>query len=59
MIVNVLPSPTLHELRDMADLMHATSVEIYKSKKQALEEGGNAMEQQIGQGKDVISVLSE
>jgi hypothetical protein len=43
----------------MIDLMHSTSVEIYKAKKQALEQGGDAIQQQVAQGKDVISVLSE
>jgi hypothetical protein len=56
--VNLFPSPVVHELRDMIDLMHSTSVEIYNAKKKALEEGGDAMKQQVAQGKDVISVLS-
>jgi hypothetical protein len=43
----------------MVDLMHSTSVEIYNAKKKALEEGGDAIKQQVAQGKDVISDLSK
>jgi hypothetical protein len=57
--VNLFPSPDVHELRDIIDLMQSTSVEIYNSKKKALEEGDDAIKQHIAQGKDVISVLSE
>jgi hypothetical protein len=43
----------------MVDLMHVTSVEIYTAKKKALEEGEEALTQQVGQGRDIISILSK
>jgi len=57
-IMDLLPWKTLHQLRDITDVMHDTSVEIVKSKKRALEDGGEAVAGQIGEGKDILSILS-
>ena len=56
--MNILPWKNLHALRDIADIFHNTSVEILEGKKKALEEGDEAVTQQIGQGNDIISILS-
>ncbi|KAJ7584809.1 cytochrome P450 [Mycena floridula] len=56
-IVNILPWKTLHQARDMTDLMYQTSVDIYNSKKKALESGDDAAAQQIMEGKDIIGIL--
>lgn len=57
-VVDLLPWPTLHDLRDIIDTMHHASVEIIESKKQALKEGDGAFGKQLGQGKDIIGILS-
>jgi hypothetical protein len=57
-ILNLIPWKTLHELRDIADVIHSTAVEIINSKKRALKDGDKAAERQIGQGKDILSLLS-
>ena len=57
-IMDLLPWKTLHQLRDITDVMHDTSVEIVKSKKRALEDGEEAVAGQIGEGKDILSILS-
>ena len=57
-IVDLIPWKTVHQLRDIADVIHNTSVEIINSKKRALEEGDEAVARQIGQGKDILSILS-
>ena len=57
-IVDLIPWKTVHQLRDIADIIHNTSVEIINSKKRALEEGDEAVARQIGQGKDILSILS-
>ncbi|KIM39744.1 hypothetical protein M413DRAFT_74240 [Hebeloma cylindrosporum] len=57
LIVDLIPWKTLHQLRDIADVIHSTSVEIINSKKQALEEGDESVARQIGQGKDILSIL--
>ncbi|KAF8896618.1 cytochrome P450 [Infundibulicybe gibba] len=56
-VVNLLPWKVLHELREMIDVIHDTSTEILESKKRALAEGDEAVAQQIGRGKDIISIL--
>ena len=54
-IIDILPWKNLHDVRDIVDLLHNTSVEIFEARKKALEEGD---ETQIGQGKDIMSTLS-
>ncbi|KAL1744127.1 cytochrome P450 [Schizophyllum fasciatum] len=56
-VVNILPSPTMHALRDMADIMWNTSKEIYSEKVAALNAGDAAVSKQIGHGKDILSLL--
>jgi len=57
-ILDLIPWKTLHQLRDISDIIYDTSVEIINSKKRALEDGDEAVERQIGQGKDILSILS-
>ena len=54
-IIDILPWKNLHNVRDIVDVLHNTSVEIFETRKKALEEGD---ETQIGQGKDIMSTLS-
>ena len=55
--MDLLPWKNLHDIRDIVDILHNTSVEIFEAKKKALEEGDEAVTQQIGRGKDIISIL--
>ncbi|KAF8966238.1 cytochrome P450 [Flammula alnicola] len=56
-VVDILPWKNLHEIRDISDVLYNTSVEIFESKKKALAEGDEALANQIGQGKDIMSIL--
>ena len=56
--MDILPWKTIHEIRDMVDVMDRTSIEIFETKRKALEEGDEAVAQQMGQGKDIMSILS-
>ncbi|KAJ3903344.1 cytochrome P450 [Lentinula edodes] len=56
-IMNITPWKTLHDVRDMVNYMHDLSVEIYKEKRRALEEGDEAVIKQIGKGKDLLSIM--
>ncbi|KDR76354.1 hypothetical protein GALMADRAFT_68050 [Galerina marginata CBS 339.88] len=56
-MIDIIPSKTLRQLRDVVDVIYNTSVEILDSKKKALAEGDEAVTRQIGQGKDIISIL--
>jgi hypothetical protein len=44
-------------IKNIVDVFHTTSVEILESKKKALREGDQALADQIGRGKDIISIL--
>jgi len=57
-ILNLTPWKTLHQLRDISDVIHNTAVEIINSKKRVLADGGEAVARPIGQGKDILSLLS-
>jgi hypothetical protein len=39
--------------------MHTTSSEVFHDKLRALDEGDEATVRQIGEGRDIISILSE
>ncbi|KAF8150007.1 cytochrome P450 [Crassisporium funariophilum] len=56
-MIDILPFKSLKAIRNIVDILHKTSVEIYESKKKALEKGEEAVSAQIGQGKDIISIL--
>ncbi|KAF9011994.1 cytochrome P450 [Cyathus striatus] len=56
-LVDIAPSKTLHKIRDIVNLMHATSLEILQSKRKALEEGDEAVLRQVARGKDIMSIL--
>lgn len=56
--MDILPWKNLHAMRDIVDTLHNVSVEIFGAKKKALEEGDETVTQQIGQGKDIMSILS-
>ena len=57
-VVDLIPWKKLHELRDMTDVMHNTSLEIFEATKQAMESGDTAgRSTRIGAGKGIMSVL--
>jgi hypothetical protein len=55
-VVNALPWKKLHELRDMVDLTHKTSLEILEATRRAVGNGGNK-EERIAGGKDIMTCL--
>ncbi|KAJ3992974.1 cytochrome P450 [Lentinula boryana] len=56
-VVNILPWKNLHQMRDIADYMRQVATDIFVEKKRALEAGDEAVKNQTGRGKDIISVL--
>jgi len=57
LVVERLPGKALKVVTKCVDTMHNTSLEIFESKKRALAEGNEVMEDDIARGKDLISVL--
>ncbi|KAG6900250.1 hypothetical protein C0993_000891 [Termitomyces sp. T159_Od127] len=56
-LVDHFPNKRLHAIRDIIDTWDRTTSEIFEAKKRALEEGDEALAQQIGQAKDLMSIL--
>lgn len=52
-MMNLIPLPALHELRDIVDFTHATAMELVRSRKAAMGSG-----KLNDGGKDVMSLLS-
>jgi len=51
------PSKAVKNLVDIIYVMSDTAQNIYRSKEKALREGDDAIKSQIGEGKDIISVM--
>ncbi|KZV75388.1 cytochrome P450 [Peniophora sp. CONT] len=51
------PHPGLHKLMDVSNVMHSTAKGIWEEKDRKLAQGDAAVVEQIGQGKDLLSVL--
>ncbi|KAH7927983.1 cytochrome P450 [Leucogyrophana mollusca] len=56
-LVKITPWKALREIDSIVDIMDQTSTEVFRSKKLALEQGDEAIVQQVGQGKDIMSIL--
>ena len=53
------PFPTVLRMLEIADTMSKRSKEIVREKKLALENGDQALAHQVGEGKDIMSILCE
>ncbi len=58
-IVEALPINNIQRLKDISDIMYERSVLIYNEKKAALEKGDDALKHQVGEGRDIMSILRE
>jgi hypothetical protein len=57
-VVDHFPWKSLQEFAKIIDVMHETAVEVYETKRKALEEGDEVVERQLAKGKDIMSILS-
>nr|BAK09502.1 cytochrome P450 [Postia placenta] len=55
--ISLMPNAAVQKLRSIVDVMSARSVRIFMSKRKALADGDEAVLEQIGKGKDIMSVL--
>lgn len=55
--VERFPSERLQKVVQIVDILDATSREVFESKKEALRIGDEAVKRQVGEGKDIMSVL--
>ncbi|OBZ77377.1 hypothetical protein A0H81_02561, partial [Grifola frondosa] len=56
-IVDMIPSKRVQKLKTIVDTLDRRSKDIYQQKKVALEKGNKALLQQVGEGKDLMSIL--
>lgn len=57
-VVEVFPNKQVQKLKSIVDTMATRSVEIFEAKKAALDQGDEVLAQQVGEGKDIMSLLS-
>lgn len=57
MIVSATPIDRVQSMKQIVDTMHRRSVQIMDEKKRAVLRGDSALLEQIGEGKDVMSIL--
>lgn len=56
-IIQLIPYEPLQTMLQIIDTMDHTSVDIFQKKKTALMQGDKAVQEQVGKGKDIMSVL--
>lgn len=56
-IMRYIPFKNFRRIKRISDIMHNSSVEILRLKEQALNEGDKATMAQVGEGKDIMSIL--
>lgn len=56
-LVDLVPWKPVKDVVDMTRVIDLTSREILENKKRALEKGDSAVMHQVGEGKDIMSVL--
>ncbi len=56
-MVDYLPFRRLRSIKSIANTIHTQATNIFHDKKAALQAGDEAMIQQVGEGKDIMSIL--
>jgi len=58
MIINLVPSKRVQDLKKVVDIMHQTSMDIIKIKKEAMRSTDPRVTAELQNKKDIISILS-
>ena len=58
-LLRLVPSKDIQRIVNIVDIMHEQAVEVYDAKKEALKKGEATVVQQVGRGKDILSILRE
>ncbi|CCL98383.1 uncharacterized protein FIBRA_00378 [Fibroporia radiculosa] len=56
-LLDLIPNKDVQAVKNIIDTMSQKSVEVYREKKEALARGDQAVIHQIGEGKDIMSIL--
>ncbi|KAI0368653.1 cytochrome P450 [Pilatotrama ljubarskyi] len=57
MLLDLVPHKGVQRLKNIVDIMHSRSVELYRERKAAAMRGEESLSQNIAEGKDIMSVL--
>ena len=57
-LLDRIPSADVQRAKALADTMHRNSIRIFEEKKKALAAGDEKAMRQVGEGKDIMSILS-
>jgi len=58
-MVNILPFKSVQKMKNIVDIMQKTSEDIVAQKRKAFADGEESVVNQIGGGKDIMSILCE
>lgn len=58
-VVDMIPHQKVQQVKSIVDTMDSAATSIFNEKKRALRAGDEAIIQQVGEGKDIMSKLSE
>ena len=56
-LLDMTPNKALQHLKSIADIMNRHSLAIFEEKKALIESGDDALLNQVGEGRDIMSVL--
>ena len=56
-LLDCLPHKSIQRMKNVSDVMHQRSLEIYNEKKAAIERGDQETLIAVGEGKDMLSIL--
>ena len=59
LIAKLIPDANFKHVKSIVDTLYTRSRDIYLDKKEALLKGDEELKHQVGQGKDIMSVLRE
>lgn len=57
MLLDLVPIQKIQHLKQMIDILHERSKEIFQAKRAAIERGDEMILHMVGEGKDVMSIL--
>lgn len=56
-LAKIAPSKRVQKIRNIVNIMDQTSVEVFEAKKCALQQDDDALSEDIGKGKDIMTIL--
>ena len=58
-LASLVPSKNFQQMKSLVDTIDRSSKQVFREKKEAFMRGDEAVKEQVGRGKDIMSILSE